>query len=539
MSRKSSTIGAILFLVVLLHPSPCWGLGGIDASAARGDVELQSRWQQLKPSWAGAKYSSTPVLAAPYAPGACTDGYLADGVNMINFARFTAGLPDAVRLNPVRNLDGQYGTVLLCAVGTLTHFPAKPADMAQAFFDRGYGCTSSSNLGWGYANVSQFEQGCLQDEDAGNIDRVGHRRWLLNPAMGETGIGSADAFYSTYAFDQSGPAVDYRAVAWPSAGPFPAEPGFIESRTPWSISLNPLRYDWDPSGHTITLRRVSDGRIWTFDATDTNTSGEYFNFEQSGYGVANCFIFRPDPASITYRAGDSFEVVLSGGIYAKGTRIPETVSYTTRLVAPKPAPVVTMRLASRRLSFNGVADLSGSLTLADGTPVGGEQVVLERSIGGVWVKVKSLTTDSAGRVRASTERLRVAADYRLRFPGSVNYGAATSPVTRVVPEARVTRTVAWPLILRDRAYPLTGFISPMHRASDGRIQVLTYRMGGDGSYRYRMSFPGAYRYLDSSATSYRASVQLSERGRWKLVPFHAADGINAATYGSPMFVEVR
>ena len=299
-------------------------------TSARTEAQVRAAWATLQPSYSGGTYAVVPSVVAPYAPGDAAAGYRADGVNMINFGRFLAGLPYDVSLNATRNSNGQYGAVLLRA-STFSHEPPKPADMDDAFYAIGYASTSTSNIGGGYATSWSFQRGCLDDDDAGNISRVGHRRWLLNPRMLYTGIGYAEGYHTTYAFDQSRSSteVSYDFVAWPSAGVFPVE--FATKYTPWSITLNPARYDWDATrtGHTVTLRRVRDGATWTLDAADTNTSGEYFNADFGGYGVANAFIFRPDPASITYVPGDQFDVTLSGGIYAEGTRTPVTVTYRT------------------------------------------------------------------------------------------------------------------------------------------------------------------------------------------------------------------
>jgi hypothetical protein len=84
----------------------------------------------------------------------------------------------------------------------------------------------------------------------------------------------------------------------------------------------------------VTLRRVRDGKTWTFTSADTNKSGEYFNFETSGYGVSNCFIFRPDPKSVgSYQVGDAFDVTLSGGITKKADNGPATISYRTTFMS--------------------------------------------------------------------------------------------------------------------------------------------------------------------------------------------------------------
>jgi len=102
------------------------------------------------------------------------------------------------------------------------------------------------------------------------------------------------------------------------------------------VTLNPAKFSWTAgtAGHTVTLRRVSDGRTWTFTSADTDKSGKYFNFETSGYGVADCFVFRPDTASLgSYKAGDAFDVTISGGITSKSTGQPATISYRTTFMS--------------------------------------------------------------------------------------------------------------------------------------------------------------------------------------------------------------
>jgi len=324
-------LAAILFFCALPAVAAAADVG-IARSAVRSDAQVRDRWSELKPNYGGAPYASTPSVNSPYAPGSLNAGFLDDGLNTINFARFLVGIPHDVVLDSTKNADSQYGAVLLAASG-FSHTPAKPTDMPQSFYDRGYASTSSSNIGWGDPDSESFQLGCLNDADSGNIDRVGHRRWLLNPRMLKTGIGFAKSRHTTYGSDSSRSAVEYGAVAYPSAGPFPMDAGFFGESAPWSITLNPARYDWDAAGHTVNLRRVSDGKTWTFTAADNDTSGEFFNFETSGYGVANCFIFRPNPSSIAYSAGDEFDVTLSGGIYLEGTRTPATVSYRTRFIS--------------------------------------------------------------------------------------------------------------------------------------------------------------------------------------------------------------
>lgn len=304
------------------------------STSARTEADVRAMWNALKPAYSGTPYAAAPSITAPYAPGELTNGFRADGVNMINFGRYLAGLPYDVMLDGSRNTSGQYGAVLLRASGLpLSHTPAQPAGMDSVFYTVAKAATSSSNIGSGYTTSHSFQKGCLDDSSASNIGTLGHRRWLLNPRMLYSGIGFADNYHTTYAFDQSRAAgdVDYDFIAWPSAGVFPVE--FTSRLTPWSITLNPARYDWDATavGKTATLRRVSDGRMWTLDFDDTSTSGAFFAANFNSYGVPNVFIFRPNPADFPsgYLAGEQYDVTLSGGIYAEGTQTPVTVTYRT------------------------------------------------------------------------------------------------------------------------------------------------------------------------------------------------------------------
>jgi len=307
-------------------------------TSTRTEADIRDAWGRFAPTYTGTPYTTVPGIVAPYSPGETTLAFRDDGLRMLNFGRYLAGLPADVSLLPVRNLDAQYGAVLL--THEYSHSPSQPSDMSDDFYVRGSASTGSSNIGRGYTDLESFQKACLYDGHTTNVARVGHRRWLLGPQMLYTGMGTAGSgsaqTVTTFAFDRSRPAdeVGYAYIAWPSAGLFPVE--FTSATLPWSITLDPGRYDWDQSGHTVRLRRVSDGKTWTFDASDTDPAGEFFNAEFSNYGfTGNAFIFRPAAADLPggYAPGDQFDVTLSGGIYAEGTRTPVTIKYRTSMCA--------------------------------------------------------------------------------------------------------------------------------------------------------------------------------------------------------------
>lgn len=338
MRTRSATrvLAPLLLAVALAVPSPALAVD----TTQRSVVDIQTRWAQLRPDFAGSTpYLMAPRLTAPHEAGALEPGFLQDGLDSINYVRYLAGMPDDVVLDPTYTSNAQHGAVLL-AVGSFAHSQPKPADMDQGFYSIANGATSSSNIGWGYPTLWSFNFGCMDDNGTGNIDRVGHRRWLLNPPLGKVGMGFASYRSDTRVFDWSrAAAVDYEAVRWPSAGFFPVER--FGSTVPWSITLNPARYNYTAgtAGYTVTLTRRNDGRQWTFTSADTNKAGEYFNVETNGYGVANCFIFRPDPASVTYAVGDVFDVSLTGA--KNKSNVPVTLSYSTTFMSQEGGEVPT------------------------------------------------------------------------------------------------------------------------------------------------------------------------------------------------------
>ncbi|MCK8114645.1 cell wall-binding repeat-containing protein [Anaerosoma tenue] len=334
---------ASLFAPAALAPAAHAAVWSVD-TYARTEADLRTRWEALAPTYEGTPYVRVPSIVAPYAPGETTQAFVEDGLGIINYGRYLAGLPSDVVADPTFNLDGQYGAVLLATCTSLTHYPAQPDDMGDEFYERGYQATSKSNIGLGYPDAESFERACLDDSSSSNIPALGHRRWLLNPSMMRTGIGFAGDGYTTrittYATDRSrADDVSYDFIAWPSPGIFPVEfaEGIRSSGvTPWSITLNPDRYDWtdkngDGLAYVVTLRRVSDGRTWTFDASDTDIWGEFFTTDFSYYGDArNAFIFRPDPDDLCeFQAGEQYDVRLSGDIYAEGTSAAVDVVFRT------------------------------------------------------------------------------------------------------------------------------------------------------------------------------------------------------------------
>lgn len=237
-------------------------------------------------------YEAAPSAKAPYSAGKVKTSALQSAVDRLNALRRIAGLP-AVSLDLSLCENGQYGAVVLAATGKLSHTPSRPAGMDESFYKQGYNACKSSNIYSGCI-LTYAVDGFMDDSDSGNIDRLGHRRWQLNPMMGKVGFGCAGGYCTEKVFDSSGAGCAYDYVSWPASGNFPTE--LFSSHQAWSISLNPKEYE-APSASAVTVTLSGGGRSWTFGSGDRSSTGKYFNVDTAGYGVGNCIIFRPDGVS--------------------------------------------------------------------------------------------------------------------------------------------------------------------------------------------------------------------------------------------------
>ena len=161
---------------------------------------------------------------------------------------------------------------------------------------------SHSNIAMGYNNIdTSLVYGYMEDGDSSNIDRLGHRRWLLNPSMKATGFGYYNNYTAAYAHDNSfGDSPEY-GVIWPAQN-MPTE--YFNKEFPWSISMGYAVSD----SVEVELIRLSDNKTWKFSKSSADG---YFNVNNGGYGEQGCIIFRSDGIE-RYVAGEKFRVNITG-----------------------------------------------------------------------------------------------------------------------------------------------------------------------------------------------------------------------------------
>ncbi len=292
--RDMETFESLVRRAAVNRPS---GETGREKLSPAGLVQLLEDAPNAMPQ--GEIFDQLPSCAAPYAPGKVSDRFLQAAADRLNALRAVAGLSPAA-LDSQLCENAQYGAVILAQLGGLSHTPAQPADMDDDFYQRAYAATSHSNLYAGLV-LTRTPDGFMDDSDTGNISRVGHRRWQLNPRLGKVGFGYAEASGTLYrrytdewVFDQSAGA-DYDYIAWPPSGHFPVSDTYFAPTTAWSVTLDPSRYAAPAQSRiTVTLTRETDGREWVFSGDyQPSASDDYFTVDNNGYGVSNCVIFRP------------------------------------------------------------------------------------------------------------------------------------------------------------------------------------------------------------------------------------------------------
>lgn len=280
----------------------------------------------------GVSFSEQPDMTAPYeSSGALDSSTLTNGLNAMNVMRYIAGLPE-VTLNGDYIALCQDGAYVSALNGTIDHYPNKPNGISDSIYTSGKNACGTSNLAMGYGNLANAVLGYMDDSDSSNIDRLGHRRWILNPSMEQTGMGQVNRCSALYAFDNSFGKTSINGVCWP-AQTMPTE--YFDGTQAWSWSSGEKIAD--PNAVNVTLTRGSDGATWSFSSSSADG---FFNVENSNYGKPGCVIFRPNDLKI--KSGDSFTVNITG--------TGKTVNYTVDFFAldpPTPPASVTGLNASK------------------------------------------------------------------------------------------------------------------------------------------------------------------------------------------------
>jgi hypothetical protein len=247
------------------------------------------------------------ILALPPPALDPKDAHAADraaALRRLQAYRHLCGLPFAdMTLVPEWNLRCDAGAEICRLLGHLDHTPPRPPDMDEARYRLGYDGTSHSNLAIN-RGLPQSVDSYMDDSDPSNIDRIGHRRWCLNPVMLKTGFGSDHDFHAMWSMDGSGRAPKgLAAVYYPPRGYVPVD--LFGARHAFSISLLhgtvPKRDELHVSVHQLDDEYLPTGEVLPLD---------WCAVAGGGFGGLQCLVFRP--VGIAVEAGKRYLVEVSG-----------------------------------------------------------------------------------------------------------------------------------------------------------------------------------------------------------------------------------
>ena len=168
--------------------------------------------------------------------------------------------------------------------GAIDHHPPQPPGMDAARYRQGVEGAGNSNLATGGSLVDSVDQ-YMDDSDPSNIDRIGHRRWCLNPTMKKVAFGTDETFHAMWSMDSSGNAPKgLDAVYYPPRGHVPVDLfsagrtfsiAMMHGSTPKAdelrASIRPLDDDWLP-GVPLEL--------------------DALHVAVGGFGTGTCLVFR-------------------------------------------------------------------------------------------------------------------------------------------------------------------------------------------------------------------------------------------------------
>lgn len=193
------------------------GAGGCTPQGQPADLTTRTK-ADVCDIWTSTHPSPGPWLIEPVAE--CDQGVmhpdeLRNALHRASQHRMLVGL------YPVSLAAGQIDNVQQCATmmaanNALDH---NPPSSWKCYTPEGAAGAGSSNLALGYASAAATVDGYMRD---GNTPSLGHRRWVINPAMAATAFGQRGRGGCMYAFG-GGRNHSPPMVAYPAPGPFPRD----------------------------------------------------------------------------------------------------------------------------------------------------------------------------------------------------------------------------------------------------------------------------------------------------------------------------
>jgi major membrane immunogen (membrane-anchored lipoprotein) len=218
--------------------------------------------------------------------------------------RYLAEVPnEKVTLDPEHIRHCVAASKICEKIGRLDHMPPNPG-WPEADYQFAFEATTHSNLAKNTANLSKSVDEWMDDSDPPNIDRVGHRRWCLNPVMDKIGLGKSGKYSAMWAWAKPPEySDDFDYVTWPAKGLMPTE--FFGPKIAWSVSFNPQKYSFVPSAIKVKVfeleKNLEKGKAIRLSN---------FNADTANAAIPNCVIFLPVGVDLT--PGKRYMVEIDG-----------------------------------------------------------------------------------------------------------------------------------------------------------------------------------------------------------------------------------
>lgn len=404
-----------------------------------------SQWAEL---FYPVSYSKKPSVKVPYSPGRLSTKTLNQGIRMVNLIRYIAGVSNNVTLNDDYSAKAQAASLVMAINGSLSHKPNRPLNMEDSLYTLGAQGAASSNLGGQDTLNYAIGRSYMDDSDDSNIDRVGHRRWVINPKMSATGFGGVYNSFAMYTWDMKNKSAPEYGVVWP-AQTMPIE--YFGVDVPWSISMG---YEVNRNDVNVQLVRLRDNREWNFNSIIYNGNpGRHFNVDNDASGAKGCIIFRPERETVgEYLKGDTFQVTISGlktpvsyqvkFFSLRGMELTKTAATYTHVPLGVEFPLktnVTPSDASNELiswsSSNEKIAVVSNTGVVTGKSYGELMITAKKSNGVVTgtyklkvvpapIQIKSVTSTVKGRITVNLMSDKTVDGYRIKYSLNEDFSEA-------------------------------------------------------------------------------------------------------------------
>ena len=272
--------------------------------------------------------------------------------------RFIAGVPyEDLTWDETDATLAKHAAIVDAKLNKLTHNPEHPPGMSDADYELGKEGAGQSNLFEGLTVPTRCVDEWMDDSDKSNIDRVGHRRWCINPSMLKTGFGASGNFAAMFAFDTSNKNVpDWDFVAYPARGYMPIQ--FFGNKYAWSVSPNMSKFEAPVQADIKVAIQAVDSKLKPVTGS-APLKLDYYHVDTGGFGSGPAIIFRPDSFKLDH---DSiFQVDITGLKLKNGSAAP--LSYVVHFVnlqkipdGPESTAVYTRYFKPRFAAAQALAD---------------------------------------------------------------------------------------------------------------------------------------------------------------------------------------